>query len=67
MVEEKYYYQGREKENTKYQTSKEKIADELSDILFAIVRIARHYNIDLNKTHSDFLGNVSKYLEGKGV
>lgn len=34
-----------------YRTSKVKIADELSDILFLMIRIANHYGIDLEKEH----------------
>jgi NTP pyrophosphatase (non-canonical NTP hydrolase) len=34
-----------------YRGSKEKIADELSDILYLVIRIAAHYKIDLEKEH----------------
>jgi NTP pyrophosphatase (non-canonical NTP hydrolase) len=50
MMYEGYYMAGRDKLSN-YQTSKEKIADELSDLLFMIIRIAEHYKIDLKKEH----------------
>ncbi len=50
MMFEGYYMAGRDS-LPEYQTSKEKIADELSDILFMVIRIAEHYGIDLEKEH----------------
>lgn len=50
MVFEGYYMAGRYN-LPEYSTSKEKIADELSDILFMVIRIAEHYGIDLEKEH----------------
>lgn len=50
MMFEGYYMAGRDS-LPEYQTSKDKIADELSDILFMIIRIAEHYDIDLEKEH----------------
>jgi len=50
MVFEGYYMPGRDR-LPEYQTSKEKIADELSDILLMVIRIANHYGIDLEKEH----------------
>ena len=50
MMIEGYYMAGRDS-LPEYQTSKDKIADELSDVLFMIIRIADHYKIDLEKEH----------------
>lgn len=50
MVMEGYYMAARDTDS-RYQSSKEKIADELSDIFFMTVRIADHYGIDLEKEH----------------
>lgn len=50
MSYEGYYGKSRDKEK-KYLRSKDKIADELSDILFMTIRIANHYKIDLEKEH----------------
>lgn len=47
MNREGYYFEGREKDDAKYTATNEKIGDELADILIAVVRIARHYEIDL--------------------
>lgn len=46
MVQEKYYLKQRENEEA-YVTTMEEIADELTDLFFMVVRIADHYNIDL--------------------
>ncbi len=48
MVYEKYYLSSREK-LTQYTTTKDEIADELTDLFFMIVRIADHYDIDLEE------------------
>ena len=50
MMLEKNYIPQREK-NPKYAYSKEELADELSDILFMIIRISDYYGIDLEKAH----------------
>ena len=54
MMFEGYYMAGRDS-LPDYQTSKDKIADELSDILFMVIRIAEHYKIDLEKEHMNQL------------
>ena len=51
MVQEKYYFDKRNELDPKYEANKEKIADELADILYAIIRLAKHYNIDLLDAH----------------
>lgn len=48
MICEKYYCPGMKKDSTPI---KEKIEDELADIFYSIIRIAKHYNIDLEKAH----------------
>ena len=60
MVFEGYYMAGRDN-LPEYSTSKEKIADELSDILFMIIRIAEHYKIDLEKEHIKQLDIASNH------
>jgi len=50
MMFEGYYLAGRDK-LPEYQTSKAHIADELSDILFIVIRIADHYGIALEEEH----------------
>jgi uncharacterized protein YabN with tetrapyrrole methylase and pyrophosphatase domain len=49
MVAEKYYLKSRDN-NSQYKTSKNEIADELFDIWFCLVRIADHYEINLEKS-----------------
>ncbi len=46
MVQEKYYLKDRESAEN-YKTTKTELADELTDLFLMIVRIADHYNIDL--------------------
>jgi NTP pyrophosphatase (non-canonical NTP hydrolase) len=60
MTFEGYYPKGRES-LLEYQTSKEKIADELSDILFMVIRIAEHYKIDLEKEHLKALDDAMQH------
>jgi len=48
MTKEKYYLSDREN-NPNYQADNDRIADELADIFFCLVRIADHYGIDLEK------------------
>lgn len=49
MVEEKYYLKSRESDPA-YEASKDKIADELFDIWFCLVRIADYYQINIEET-----------------
>lgn len=67
MVYEKYYFSDRDKTDKQYETTKEKIADELADIFYAIIRIAKHYNIDLEKAHIEARKAEDNFLGSKGV
>lgn len=67
MNREGYYFADREKLSDKYNATDEKIADELADIMFAVVRIAEHYNIDLVKTNAQTRKDEDKFLKTKGV
>lgn len=51
MMLENYYLAKRKEDDNYNKASKDKIADELSDILVSIIRIANHYKIDLEKAH----------------
>ncbi|MBN2094491.1 MAG: hypothetical protein JW727_00430 [Candidatus Aenigmarchaeota archaeon] len=48
MVAEGYYLKGRD-DDPFYRTGKAELADELSDVICCIVRIADHYGIDLEE------------------
>ena len=50
MSFEGYYDIGRDS-LPEYQSSKEKIANELADILFILIKLADHYKIDLEEAH----------------
>lgn len=50
MSREGYYINARDKMEN-YNSSKEKIGDEMSDVLLMLIRLAHHYNIDLESEH----------------
>ncbi len=65
MMYEKYYFPGRDKYDKQYQTNKKKIGDELSDVLFAIVIIAKHYKIDLIEAYNAARKEDDKFLKSR--
>jgi len=67
MSYEKYYFQNRDKLDSQYSTNKEKIADELADILYMVIRIAKHYDIDLLEAHVKARKEEDGFLKSKGV
>ncbi len=67
MSYEKYYPEDRGKKDKQYHATKDKIADELADILLMTIRIAHYYDIDLEKAHVDELELADKYLKSHGV
>ncbi len=46
-----------------YASSKEKLADELSDVLFMLIRLSKYYQIDLEKSHLKELKLAEKWFE----
>ncbi len=67
MVQEKYYFSDRGAVDEKYAVSKEKIADELTDIIAAVVRIADHYTIDLEEAHIKARSMEDEFLRQRGI
>jgi hypothetical protein len=67
MNREGYYYADREKLNASYTSTNDKIADELADIMSAIVRIADHYGIDLVATNIKTRQDEDEFLTTKNV
>lgn len=67
MNQEGYYFAGRDKLNSKYDSSEDRIADELADIMFAVVRIADHYGIDLAATNIKTRNVEDKFLKTKNA
>tara|TARA_Y100000310_G_C20129345_1_gene555126 strand:+ start:89 stop:430 length:342 start_codon:yes stop_codon:yes gene_type:complete len=65
MMLENYYLSERKKDPNYNRASKSEVANELSDILFMIIRIANHYKIDLEKAHLKELNLALKSLEKK--
>lgn len=64
MVLEKYYLAKRDENPNYNKASKDEIGNELSDILFMIIRIANHYDIDLESAHLKELELALKSLKG---
>lgn len=67
MVHEKYYFSDRSRLDNQYEADKEKIADELADIFYAIIRLAKHYDIDLEKAHINARQDEDLFLKSKEV
>jgi NTP pyrophosphatase (non-canonical NTP hydrolase) len=67
MNREGYYFSDREKLDNKYEASNDKIADELADVMFAVVRVADHYGIDLAETNAKTRRMEDDFLKTKGV
>jgi len=67
MVYERYYFFDRDKLDPNYEVTKNKIADELADILYAIIRIAKHYNLDLEEAHIKARKEEDELLKFKSV
>lgn len=65
MVFEKYYLAKRMDNPNYNKASKDEIGNELSDILFMIIRIANHYEIDLEKAHVRELDIAMSLLKEK--
>ncbi len=65
MVQEKYYPLDRDKDDPRYEANKEKIGDELSDLLFLTIRIADIYGINLEESHLKALKEAETYIETK--
>lgn len=67
MNRENYYFSERERLDPKYIATDDKIADELADIMFAVVRIAEHYDVDLVAVNAKTRKAEDKFLKTKGV
>lgn len=52
MVKENYYFPNRSLMHEGYKVSDEEIADELADILRAVIRLAHYYNLDIEKANN---------------
>ncbi len=67
MNREGYYFPEREKLSSIYEATDDRIADELVDIMFAVVRIAKQYNIDLVDSSAKIRLTEDKFLKENGV
>ncbi|OGL26377.1 hypothetical protein A3E49_02075 [Candidatus Saccharibacteria bacterium RIFCSPHIGHO2_12_FULL_49_19] len=66
MVQEKYYVKSRENQ-PEYAATKQKIADELYDIWFCLVRLADHYEINFEETIDGITQKDLKDLEERKI
>ena len=67
MVHEKYYFSERDKITKQYGSDKDKIADELADIFYAVIQLAKYYNIDLGEAHIKARKSEDDFLKSKGI
>ncbi len=67
MSQEGYYFSNREKMDKQYESTTEKIGDELADILYAVIRLAKHYNVDLEKAHIEARKSEDTFLKSRGI
>jgi NTP pyrophosphatase (non-canonical NTP hydrolase) len=68
MMAEKYYPKGFHKDHKyAHDTVEENIGDELADILYATIRIAKHYKINLEEAHLRARKGEDDYLKSKGI
>lgn len=63
MIAERYYLADR----PEYHADLDRIGDELADILYAVMRIAEHYGIDLVDAHVKARQGEDAYLKRLGV
>lgn len=61
MMAERYYLPDRAHDPT-YATTKDHIADEPADILYCLIRVVEHYQIDLEQAHLQARRNELRYL-----
>ena len=61
MTAERYYLPDREQDPS-YRTTTADIGDELADILYCLIRIAEHYQIDLEQAHLEARRKELRYL-----
>lgn len=67
MVLEGYYFKGRGELDERYVASKGGVAGELADVLYSVIRIARHYGIDLEAAFVKARREESDFLKSRGV
>lgn len=67
MNREGYYFADRDKADPKYVSTNDDIGDELADIMFAVVRIADYYKVDLVETNTKTRQEEDEFLKSKGV
>lgn len=65
MMLENYYMAKKEDDPYYSKASKEEIGDELSDVFYVLLRIAKHYDIDFEKVHIREMDKALEYIRGK--
>lgn len=68
MTKEGYYFKNRDKiHDNKYSPDTDAIADEIFDILFATIRLADHYKIDIPATTRKTQKINKEWFKSKGL
>jgi uncharacterized protein YabN with tetrapyrrole methylase and pyrophosphatase domain len=67
MTKEGYYFKNREEYSGKYSKNTDNIADELTDIVFAVTRVAKHYNIDVTNATKKAAAEDERWFKEKGI
>lgn len=56
-------YDGSKEKGTRNPKGKDEIADALADLLYNLILVAQHYNVDLSKEYEKVLKNVEERLK----
>ncbi len=67
LMREEYYFSDRAELDPHYLATDENIADEMADVLYAVIRIAKHYRIDLVEAHLAAFKKAEGFLASRGV
>jgi NTP pyrophosphatase (non-canonical NTP hydrolase) len=66
LTTEHYYLPDREND-PRYGGHRDRIADELADILYCVLRLADHYSVDLEEAHLTAREAEWRYLKQEGM
>ncbi len=67
MAKEGYYFDNRSEYSKKYSTKTDAIADELADIVFAVTRLAQHYDTDIMAATKKAAKEDERWFKENGI